>query len=71
MGVCGEGMHTHLDHLTIGLAPGRIRIMKPGQDPVIVEAKAGDVFWDPSGPHAIQNLGSRDTRAFLIEIKTA
>ena len=71
MGVCGEGMHSHLDHLTIGLADGRIRVTKPDKQPVIVEAKAGDVFWDPSGPHAIQNVGSRNTRAFLIEIKTA
>jgi hypothetical protein len=28
------------------------------------------VFWDPSGPHAIQNLGSRSMRSFLIEMKT-
>jgi hypothetical protein len=71
MGVCGEGMHSHLDHLTIGLTDGRIKITKPGKEPMIKEAKAGDVFWDPSGPHAILNVGSRNTRALLIEIKTA
>ena len=71
MGVCGEGMHAHFDHLTIGLTPGRVRIMKPDQEPMIREAKAGDVFWDPSGPHAIQNLGSRNMRSYLVEIKTA
>jgi hypothetical protein len=70
MGVCGEGMHTHIDHLTIGLTSSRVRIMKPDHEPVIVETRAGDVFWDPSGPHAIQNVGSRSARAFLIEIKT-
>jgi hypothetical protein len=70
MGVCGEGMHTHIDHLTIGLTSGRVRIMKPDREPVIVETKAGRVFWDPSGPHAIQNIGSRNARALLIEIKT-
>jgi hypothetical protein len=71
MGVCGEGMHSHLDHLTIGLADGRIKITKPGKEPMIVEAKAGDVFWDPSGPHAILNVGSRNMRALLVEIKSA
>jgi hypothetical protein len=70
MGVCGEGMHSHLDHLTISLTDGRLKITKPDKEPMILDAKAGDVIWDPSGPHAIQNLGSRNTRAFLIEIKT-
>lgn len=71
MGVCGEGMHTHPDHLTIVVRGGRIKITKPGAEPVIRDAPTGRVFWDPSGPHAIQNLGSRNTRSFLIEIKTA
>jgi hypothetical protein len=71
MGVCGEGMHSHIDHVTVSLASGRLRITKPNEQPVIVEAKAGDVLWDPSGLHAVQNLGTRDSRALLIEIKTA
>jgi len=71
MGVCGEGMHTHLDHLTIGLTASRVRIEKPNADPTIEEAPAGAVFWDPSGPHSVMNVGSRNARAFLVEIKTA
>jgi hypothetical protein len=71
MGVCGEGMHTHPEHLTIDLTGGKIKIMKPEAEPVIREARPGAVFWDKSGPHAIQNLGSRTSRTFLIEIKTA
>ena len=70
MGVCGEGMHSHPPHLTIALTDARMRITLPDREPVIREGKAGHVFWDESGPHAIQNLGSRNTRAFLIEIKT-
>jgi hypothetical protein len=70
MGVCGEGMHTHIDHLTVQLNDARVRIMKPDHEPVIVEPKAGRVFWDPGGPHAVQNVGNRTSRAFLIEIKT-
>jgi len=71
MGVCGEGMHTHLDHLTIGLTAARVRIEKPNADPTIEEIPAGAVFWDPSGPHSVMNVGSRNARAFLVEIKTA
>ena len=71
MGVCGMGMHTHPPHLTVGLTDGRVKIIEPGKEPVIRETKAGDVFWDEGGPHAIQNLSSRSSRAFLIEFKRA
>jgi len=71
MGVCGMGMHTHPPHLTIGITDGRVKIVEPGKEPAIREAKAGTVFWDEGGPHAIQNLSSRDTRAILIEFKGA
>ena len=70
MGVCGEGMHTHPPHLTINLTGGRIKIMQPDKEPMIRNSEAGSLFWDDSGPHAIQNLGSRSHRALLIEIKT-
>ena len=69
MGVCGEGMHTHPPHLTISLTGGRIKLMQPNKEPTIRNGEAGAVFWDDSGPHAIQNLGSRSSRALLIEIK--
>lgn len=71
MGVCGEAMHTHLDHLTIVLTDSRVRIVTPDKEPVIKEPPAGAVFWDPSGPHSITNVGSRNSRALLVEIKTA
>ena len=40
MGVCGEGMHTHPDHVTIVLVGGRAKIVKPDKEPMIVERKA-------------------------------
>lgn len=71
VGVCGDGMHSHLDHLTIVLTDGRVKVTKPGKEPVIRESKAGTAFWGPSGPHAILNVGSRNMRGLLIEIKSA
>jgi len=70
LGVCGASLHTHPPHLTINLTGGRIKIMQPDKEPMIRNSEAGSVFWDDSGPHAIQNLGSRSHRALLIEIKT-
>ena len=69
MGVCGMGMHTHPPHLTIGLNEGRVKLIVPNKEPVIRDVKAGRIFWDDGGPHANQNVGSRSTRIFLIEIK--
>ena len=71
MGICGEGMHSHPAHLTIVMSDWQGSVSTPDSAPKARQRKAGDVFWDPSGPHSIQNIGSRSSRAFLIEIKTA
>ena len=71
MGVCGMGMHTHPPHLTVSISGGRVKIVEPGKEPVVLDVKAGSVFWDEGGPHAIQNLSSRNMQAFLIEFKRA
>lgn len=69
LGVCGAGMHTHLPHLTVFLSDARARVTLADKAPFIAENKAGDVFWDEGGPHYVENLGSRDTRVYLIELK--
>ena len=71
MGVCGTGLHTHPPHLTVVLTDTKAKVTLAGKEPFIVENKAGDVFWDPGGPHAVENLGSRDSKVYLVEIKSA
>jgi hypothetical protein len=71
MGVCGSGLHSHPPHLTIVLTDTKAKVTLAGKDPFMVENKAGDVFWDPGGPHAVENLGSRDSKVYLVEIKSA
>lgn len=68
-GVCGTGLHSHPPHLTIALTDVRAKVTLPGKDPFIDEQKAGAVFWDPGGPHVVENVGSRDSKAYLVELK--
>jgi hypothetical protein len=70
MGVCGTGLHSHPPHLTIALTDVKAKVTKPGKDPVIKENKAGDTFWDAGGSHVVENMGSRDTKMYLVELKS-
>lgn len=67
--VCGTGLHFHPPHLTICLTDVRARVTQPGGEPRIAENKAGDVFWDTGGQHVVENIGNRDSRVFLVELK--
>lgn len=71
LGVCGTGLHSHPPHLTVFLTDAKARVTLAGKDPFVAENKAGDVFWDPGGAHAVENLGSSATRVFLVELKQA
>lgn len=71
LGVCGAGLHSHPPHLTVFLTDAKARVTLASKDPFIAENRAGDVFWDQGGAHAVENLGSRGTRVFLIELKQA
>ena len=69
MGICGTGLHSHPPHLTIALTDATARVTLPGKEPFIDSQKAGAVFWDPGGPHVVENIGSRDTKVYLVEPK--
>jgi len=70
MGVCGTGLHSHPPHLTIALTDIRAKVSLQGKEPFVAENKLGDAFWDPGGPHVVENLGSRDSRVYLVELKS-
>lgn len=68
-GVCGTGLHTHPPHLTLFLTDVKAKVTLPGKEPFVDEQKAGAAFWDPGGPHVVENLGARDSKVYLVEIK--
>lgn len=69
MGVCGTGLHSHPPHLTIALTDVKAKVTLPGKEPFIAENKAGDTFWDVGGSHVVENMGSRDSKIYLVELK--
>ena len=69
MGVCGTGLHSHPPHLTIALTDVKAKVTLAGKEPFIAENKAGDAFWDPGGAHVVENLGGRDSKVYLVELK--
>lgn len=68
MGVCGIGMHSHPEHLTVLLTPAKVKILVNGQT-IVVEKKAGDVFWEPAVTHEVENIGGGEVRSLIIELK--
>lgn len=70
LGVCGEGMHSHPDHVTVLMTPIRARVTLPEGKTFVAENKAGDVIFEAAGTHAVENIGGRESRALLIELKS-
>ena len=71
LGVCGQGMHSHPDHVTVATSDAKVKVTLPDGKTFVAENKAGDVFFEPAGTHSVENIGGRDTRSLLIEIKNA
>jgi hypothetical protein len=69
LGVCGQGMHSHPDHVTLVGAPSKVKVTLPDGKSFVVENKAGDVFFEPAGLHSVENIGGRETRSILVELK--
>lgn len=71
LGVCGEGMHAHPDHVTVVMTDARVKVTLPDGKSMVAESKAGTVLFEPAGLHAVENIGGRDVKSLLIEIKGA
>lgn len=71
MGVCGTGMHSHPDHVTIALTDIRAKVTLPNGETFTADNKAGDAFFEPAVTHTVENVGGRDVRAYLVELKQA
>ena len=69
IGVCGTGVHSHPEHLTVVLTTATVRVTQDGKTTVST-AKAGDVFWSPAVTHETENVGSTTARSLLIELKS-
>lgn len=68
MGICGDGVHSHPAHLTVCLSPATAHVKENGHD-MTVTNKLGDTFWSEAVTHEVENIGGRNVRALIIEMK--
>jgi hypothetical protein len=71
LGVCGSGMHSHPAHLTVALSDAKARVTLPDGRIIVAENKLGDVFWSEAETHEVENIGGRNVRALIVELKPA
>jgi hypothetical protein len=69
MGVCGQGMHSHPDHVTVSLTSAKLRVTTPNGKPTFVDVPPGAVFFEPAIIHSAEIIGGSGTRTYIIELK--
>jgi quercetin dioxygenase-like cupin family protein len=64
-----EPMHSHPDGVLIVLADSTLKSTSP-EAPAITRASVnGEVKWAPAVSHSIENVGSTEAHALLVELK--
>lgn len=69
MGVCGQGMHSHPDHVTVSLTGAKLRVTTPNGKPTFEDIPPGAVFFAPAEVHSAEIIGGSGTRSYIIELK--
>lgn len=69
LGVCGQGRHSHPQHLTMVLTNGKVKVRTEDGKVLQKEARAGDMFWAPAETHEVENVSGRDMRSYMVEYK--
>jgi len=69
MGVCGQGMHSHPDHVTVSLTGAKLRVSTPNGKPTFEDIAPGTVFFAPAEIHSAEIIGGSGTRSYIIELK--
>ncbi|HEY3177521.1 MAG TPA: hypothetical protein VGL25_01420 [Casimicrobiaceae bacterium] len=68
-GVCGEGMHSHPDHVTVSLTGAKLKVTMPDGKTTFADIPAGTVFFAPAEVHSAEIIGGFGTRSYIIELK--
>ncbi len=68
-GVCGEGMHSHPDHVTVSLTGAKLKVAMPGSKATFEDIPPGTVFFAPAEVHSAEVIGGFGTRSYIIELK--
>jgi len=68
-GVCGEGMHSHPDHVTVSLTGAKLKVTTPDHKVTFENIPAGTIFFAPAEIHSAEIIGGLGTRSYIIELK--
>ncbi len=68
-GVCGEGMHSHPDHVTVSLTGAKLKVTTPDGKAVFKDIPPGTVFFAPAEIHSAEIIGGVGTLSYIIELK--
>jgi hypothetical protein len=69
LGVCGQGRHSHPEHLVIALSGGKVKVRDEDGKVHVVPVDPGRVMWAPAEVHEVENLSGRNMHAYLVEVK--
>jgi hypothetical protein len=64
-----EPMHSHPAYIVYNLSDYKVRFMSPDGTATTVDAKQGQVGWFGALEHSVENVGSSESRALIIELK--
>ena len=64
-----SAMHSHPAYVIYGLDAGKVKFNSPSGETAEIEIKAGDVMWREPEEHAVDNIGSTEAHALLLELK--
>jgi oxalate decarboxylase/phosphoglucose isomerase-like protein (cupin superfamily) len=67
--VCGFGLHWHPPHLYIMKTAGKFRVTTPDGKAEVIEAKAGEVGWEPAVTHRVETVSPETVEVYLVEVK--
>ena len=68
-GVCGEGMHSHPDHVTVSLTGAKLKVTTADGKSKFEDVPPGTVFFAPAEVHSAEVIGGLGTRSYIIELK--
>jgi beta-alanine degradation protein BauB len=64
-----EAMHSHAEGVLYVVKGGKLKFTNADGTTKEVEYKAGDVFWRDALKHSVENIGTTEVQALLVETK--
>lgn len=68
-GVCGDGMHSHPDHVTVSLTGAKLKVTGADGNVKFNDIPPGTVFYASAETHSAEIIGGLGTRSYIIELK--